>query len=70
MKNYQLSEESINKVLSYLGSRPYAEVSELISLLFQSAALVEGAEEAEAVLGHDEASEPLLEEELLTEKGA
>lgn len=66
MKKYQMTEDSINQVLAYLGTRPYTEVSQLITLLFQSAQLVEGSDEADALIGKDEEK---VEVEL-TEKGA
>lgn len=36
MKTYSLPEETINKTLQYLATRPYTEVVQLINLLAQA----------------------------------
>lgn len=35
MKNYAVSEQLVNAILSYLGSKPYVEVAQLINALSQ-----------------------------------
>jgi len=54
MNRYSLSEESINKVLKYLGERPYTEVSHLIAILRQDALqIIEPQVEEESGLEKD-----------------
>lgn len=61
MNRYSLSEETLNKILGYLGNKPYVESAGLVDAIRNDVKLIQNQEQTVQILS-EEASNSVAEE--------